>query len=103
MNRADNARTTMRPVDAPTLRLAIIAPLISNEYNEHAAKLEAAVCEFVRRSGVVDMKMLYHLSKLCEEAEKLLFEDDPRAAELAYSAQGYVRSLMAAINMAQVV
>lgn len=103
MNRADNARTTMRPVDAPTLRLAIIAPLISNEYNEHAAKLEAAVCEFVRRSGVVDMKMLQHLYKLLEEAEKLLLEDDPRAAELADSAQGYVLSLMTSIIMAQVV
>lgn len=103
MKKADNARPTLRPTTARAITMGIIAPLILNGQNEHASKLEVAVGEFVHRSKVVDMKMLHHLCKLLEEAEKLLLEDDPRAAELAYSAQGYVLSLMTSIIMAQVV
>lgn len=103
MKKADNARPTLRPTDARTITMGIIAPLTLNEHHEHAAKLEVAVCEFMHRSKVVDMKMLYHLGTLLGVAEELLFEDDPQAAELADSAHSYVLSLMASLNMAQVV
>ncbi len=103
MKKADNAHPTLRPSTARAITMGIIAPLILNEHNEHAYKLEVAVGEFVHRSKVVDMKMLHHLGTLLEVAEELLFEDAPQAAELADSAHSYVLSLMASLNMAQVV
>lgn len=87
----ETARTTLRPADAGRLADAVratIQALIRHGHDEHAARVQLSMSEFLRGSAVVHIETLRHWEDVFEMAGDLLAaHDDDLAHCTAYQAE----------------